>query len=231
MTLKVFVNYILVKIRIRHILPNYFIKRVKVNDCKEQLVRIDTNPQITFDDRMHKPVYLRETVYKKIKLLIDDVEKDGYSIKLYDAYRSFDDQMNSWNKRIEETKKEFPNCSEDEIIRKTSLKVSNVQDKENVGGHQTGGAIDITLIKDGKEIDMGTKYEEYSQKTLTHNKLINETQKSNRFYLKKKLEKYDFNNFPAEWWHYSYGDKMWAAYKGKKTCIYGYIEPNDIKKE
>ena len=39
------------------------------------------------------------------------------------------------------------------------------------------------------------------------------------------MKKLDFVNFPAEWWHYCYGDRMWAAYKGKKECFYGYIEP------
>ena len=33
----------------------------------------------------------------------------------------------------------------------------------------------------------------------------------------------DFVNFPGEWWHFCYGDKMWAAYKNKKECKYGYI--------
>lgn len=27
-----------------------------------------------------------------------------------------------------------------------------------VAGHATGGAIDLTLMKDGKEVDMGTEY-------------------------------------------------------------------------
>ena len=72
---------------------------------------------------------------------------------------------------------------------------------------------------------MGTRYEEYTEKTVTHNKSITDFQRNNRFYLKNKLEKYGFQNFPAEWWHFSYGDKMWSAYKHKKSCIYGYIEP------
>ena len=37
-----------------------------------------------------------------------------------------------------------------------------------------------------------------------------------------KMQKLGFANFPAEWWHFCYGDKMWAAYKSKKTAFYGY---------
>ena len=161
-----------------------------------------------------------------LQRFIDDVKQDGYRIKLYDAYRSFKEQKESWEQRIKDTKAENPDLSDSEIEKITSLKVSNVTDKDNVGGHQTGGAIDITLVNsDGQELDMGTKYEEYSEKTHTNNKKITSQQKKNRRYMIEKLEKIGFNNFPAEWWHFSYGDKMWAAYKSKKKCMYGYIEP------
>lgn len=221
---KVFINYILVRLKIRSVLPVYYINRVKINECGEQLVRIDENTDIIIDKRMQKPVYLRKGVYDKLKLIIEDVKKDGYQVKLYDAYRTLEDQIKSWEERLEQTRREFPEYTEEQVIGATSLRVAKVEDINNVGGHQTGGAIDITLVKDGVELDMGTKYEEYNQRTITKNKLISKEQKDNRKYLKKKLEKRGFSNFPAEWWHYSYGDRMWAAYTNKKECIYGYIK-------
>ena len=221
---KIFVNYILVRLKIRNILPVYYINKVKINECGEKLVRIDQNENIIIDKRMEKPVYLREGVYNKLKNVIDEVKKDGYTVKLYDAYRTLDEQIRSWNERLEQTRKEFPNYTEEQVIGATSLRVAKVEDLNNVGGHQTGGAIDITLVENGVELDMGTKYEEYNKKTITKNKLLTKKQKSNREYLRKKLEKEGFSNFPAEWWHYSYGDRMWAAYKFKKDCIYGYVE-------
>ena len=30
-----------------------------------------------------------------------------------------------------------------------------------------------------------------------------------------------FINYPLEWWHFCYGDKMYAAYKFEKKAIYG----------
>ncbi|HAE24988.1 MAG TPA: hypothetical protein DCG33_06580 [Prevotellaceae bacterium] len=32
-----------------------------------------------------------------------------------------------------------------------------------------------------------------------------------------------FANYPAEWWHFCYGDKMWAAYNNKKTAFYDVL--------
>lgn len=41
------------------------------------------------------------------------------------------------------------------------------------------------------------------------------------------MEKAGFQNYPFEWWHYCYGDRMWAAYSGKKTCFYGMPKQNE----
>ena len=37
-----------------------------------------------------------------------------------------------------------------------------------------------------------------------------------------------FVNYPAEWWHYCYGDKMWAAYSHEKYAIFGKVSSDRI---
>ena len=37
------------------------------------------------------------------------------------------------------------------------------------------------------------------------------------------MQRAGFVNYPAEWWHFSYGDKMWAAYSHKEYAIYGDV--------
>lgn len=222
MEYKVWYNYFLFRLGIRKILPKKIIGRVKVIENNEPLVTVDDKLFI-IDKRMKKPVYLRKCVYEKLCTLSEWIKKDGYKIKLYDAYRSLDNQISSWNKRLEETKKMYPDASLEEVTRITNLKVANPTN--GVGGHQTGGAIDITLVdSNNKELDMGSKYEEHIEQTKTYSKKLNDIQSKNRNYLLEKMKKLDFVNFPSEWWHYSYGDKMWAAYNNKKTCFYGYVE-------
>ena len=48
----------------------------------------------------------------------------------------------------------YPDRSDEEIYKMTCQFVAPVK----VAGHPTGGAIDLTLLKDGKEQDMGTAY-------------------------------------------------------------------------
>ena len=223
---KVWINYFLFRLNIRKILPNKFIKSVEINECNENLEQLDIYKyNIILDSRMKAPVYLRKTVCEKIYSLAKSLEKENLRIKLYDAYRSLEEQEESWKKRLEQTKKEHPDLNQEDIERLTKLKVANPTDSKNVGGHQTGGAIDISLTDlNGVELDMGTKYEEYNEKTKTYSKNIKEECIKNRKMLLKKMKELDFVNFPAEWWHFCYGDKMWAAYKCKKKAIYGYIE-------
>ncbi|MEK6914663.1 MAG: hypothetical protein AABW83_03360 [Nanoarchaeota archaeon] len=35
------------------------------------------------------------------------------------------------------------------------------------------------------------------------------------------MTKSGFTNYPGEWWHWSYGDRIWAHYNNKKYAIYG----------
>ena len=90
--------------------------------------------------------------------------------------------------------------------------------------HQYGGAVDVTLIDaQGNRLDMGTALTDYGKKVHTENSLITEGQRQNRKLLYKAMTDAGFVNYPLEWWHYSYGDRMWAAYTLKSECFYGPI--------
>lgn len=38
------------------------------------------------------------------------------------------------------------------------------------------------------------------------------------------MKKEDFVWYPGEWWHYCFGDRMWAVYSNQIECFYGPIE-------
>ncbi len=148
---------------------------------------------------------------------------EGIYLKIYDAYRPLEKQKEAWKRVFKETRKEKHGLSEEEIKRLTRLKVADTSFGE-YGGHQTGGAIDITLCnKEHQELEMGTKVAEYNEKTKTKNSFLSEEARRNRKLLGEVMIAAGFKNFPGEWWHFSYGDKLWAAYSGKNICFYGFI--------
>ena len=53
---------------------------------------------------------------------------------------------------------------------------------------------------------------------------INEDQKQNRKILREAMERAGFVWYPGEWWHYCYGDRMWAVYTNRQECFYGPIQ-------
>ena len=75
----------------------------------------------------------------------------------------------------------------------------------------------------GKELFLGTEAHEFSDKTPINSKNIAESDKIKREILCNAMLKAGFINYPAEWWHYSFGDKLWAAYSRKTKAFYGQV--------
>jgi D-alanyl-D-alanine dipeptidase len=95
--------------------------------------------------------------------------------------------------------------------------------------HSTGGALDVCLSdKDGKLVEMGStvdQMDETSSPDFFAN--INNAEaiiwNSRRNLLKEIMTKFGFAQHPNEWWHFSYGDQLWAWKNNKANAIYGII--------
>lgn len=212
MKFKVYINTILFYLGIRDILPRDIINEIKEIENNEILIDISQNSKFFFSELLKRPVYLRQEVYERLsKALL--LLPGGIFLKIYDGYRTLEEQKKNWNREFEKIKDE----------RLTRLRTANPYE-DGYGGHQTGGAIDISLCdKNGNDLEMGTKVGEYNEKTKTKNCYLSLEEKRNRKILIDVLLLVGFKNYPVEWWHFCYGDRMWAAYSKKKTCFYGFV--------
>ena len=114
-------------------------------------------------------------------------------------------------------KKKHPVWTRERLKKETDKFVAPI---EIVPPHSTGGTVDLTVIgRNGKPLDMGTKLDAFNEKSHTDSKKISVKAVANRKILIKAMSKAGFVNYPAEWWHWSYGDRYWAAVK-KKPSIY-----------
>ena len=92
-------------------------------------------------------------------------------------------------------------------------------------GHQSGAAIDISLANDkGEEYDMGGFVRQFDDTAEFDSLNLSKKAQENRLILKKTLESVGFVNYPSEWWHYSFGDRLWAKLTGSKIAIFGKLE-------
>ena len=46
---------------------------------------------------------------------------------------------------------------------------------------------------------------------------------TNEELVRAALEKVGMVNYPAEWWHYSFGDRLWARLTGSKLAVFAKL--------
>lgn len=217
MSIRIIYNYVLVRLGIRHILPSYYIRRTIVEECGEPIVKLSDDSAIL--SAGGQPLFGRKSVITKLEKIADRLAKHGMNLLVYELYRSVDRQEQMRQEQMIALKSEYTELSEDEIRKMTDKRVSAVG-----GGHQTGGAVDLTICQsDGTTLDMGTDYLEFNKHTETYSNSLTQQQIENRKLLNQMMTEEGFVNYPAEWWHFSYGDKMWAAYSNKKVAFYDII--------
>lgn len=215
------IRYILWFLSFREILSRSTINSVKIIENNDPLVKIIPTERLTvYSENENISPIVRKSVLDKLHKASLDIPS-GYSLMIIEAFRSPEIQQEKWNKRFKEVSIQNPNLSKEELFRITRLGVASPTGE---GPHQTGGAVDVTLTLNGKKLDMGTEWLEFNAKTPTNSKEITNDQMSNRKVLLNVMKKYGFVNYPGEWWHYSYGDRMWAAYLRKRVCHYGPIQ-------
>ena len=78
-----------------------------------------------------------------------------------------------------------------------------------VSGHSRGATVDLTMMQcdahDGhcKPLDMGTHFDLFDSRAHTDSPEATATQHANRERLLHAMAAQGFENYPAEWWHYT----------------------------
>lgn len=218
-----YINYFLYKIGIKDHISRSCVGRVHIKECYEPLVDLVEHKKIIIDEStVEHPILLRKSVAHKIHKIANKLPEDVY-LKIYSTYRSRITIYNNWKEIVDNIAKENPSMGRAEILKLASFKATN---PKSLGGHETGGAVDVALCDaNGNEFDYGTKYHEKSPANKTKSKHILKEHKENRKQLLKVMKSQGFINYPYEWWHFSYGDANWAAYKCKRFgAIYDAAE-------
>ena len=163
---------------------------------------------------------------------------NDYGLILYDSWRPIEVQAYMFYFSFkEECKKRGLNVSSNEMISYPDI-INEVEkfwaypsfDKNCPPPHSTGGAIDIAIVdKNGNLIDMGCEIDNmhesaspefYKNVNSEEAKVWNER----RSILNEVMLRFGFVQHPNEWWHFSYGDQLWAWKKKNQNAIYGKID-------
>jgi zinc D-Ala-D-Ala dipeptidase len=129
--------------------------------------------------------FLRLPAASALQKVQEELNNIGLGLKIYDAYRPYAVTVKFWELVKDERYVEHP---------------------KNVSGHNRGVAVDLTIIDDktGKETNMGTGFDNFSDTAHHSFTSISQAIRENRRLLKTLMEKYGFRSYNEEWWHYSW---------------------------
>lgn len=98
--------------------------------------------------------------------------------------------------------------------------------------HSTGAALDVTLLDgSGEPVDMGSPIDECSPRSFPDYFAMGEgageplaaVWDDRRRLLAEVMAHAEFVRHPNEWWHFSWGDQLWAWTTGQAQAHYGRI--------
>lgn len=170
----------------------------------------------------HSPYYLRETVISNLIQAQNYLQftNPHWYIQIFDAYRPVAIQQFMVDYSFREalanrglTAAEL-SPQQLEAVWEAVYEIWAVPslDMNTPPPHSTGAAVDITLVNDtGEIVDMGSPIDEMSERSHP-DYYINSHQSyhTHRQLLYNVMLKAGFQRNPKEWWHFSFGDQMWA---------------------
>lgn len=189
------------------------------------LDEIDTNIRSEYrrTDSDLKSILVRESVLNKLQSVQTQLEHYDANMQLLvvEGYRRLIYQEKYYLKELLTQFQTNSSFDFEFLLERTHQLVA----LPSIAGHPTGGAIDLTIAHQGKEIDMGSKIAEFSFPELlpTYSSLVTPEQTKWRIMLHDLMVAEGFAPFYGEWWHFSYGDREWATFYDKPEAIYSPI--------
>ena len=139
-----------------------------------------TNQQIySFPD-----AWLRYGTVKKLMQVQEELRQQGYSLKIWDAFRPASAQFKLWAVCPDPTYVANPN--------------------KGFSSHSRGNTVDITLVNaDGTELMMPTGFDDFSKLADRDYSDCSQTAAENALLLEQLMIHYGFKPYSGEWWHFS----------------------------
>lgn len=148
-----------------------------------------------------------------------------YRFKIWDGYRPRSVQNAIYDAHWKATAAKYPDWNNEQIALAVGVFVTKATSKERIPLHATGGAVDLTLIDDkGNELDMGTAFDHFGPEAASMFFEEEEsTVRANRRLLREAMINAGFRHDDDEWWHYDYGNQIWAKFLNQPHALYGEV--------
>lgn len=180
----------------------------------------------------------RKTIAEKLRKVNKKLKDVGIELFVFDAFRPLAVQNYFYYQWIPQyLRLVYPEKDEAWIKEEVnSYWARGARDKEeilaSIPPHSTGAAVDLTLCfrETGHLLEMGSIFDDITERS--HATYFENCQdrksftiveaRKNRRLLYHLMRAEEFVQHPKEWWHFSYGDQMWALIDRQPSAFYGY---------
>lgn len=127
--------------------------------------------------------FLRLPAAMALQKAQQELNDKGLGLKIFDAYRPYSVTVKFW-----------------ELVKDERY----VANPSRGSGHNRGIAVDLTIIdrRTGKELDMGTGFDNFTDTAHSNFTSLPEAVLQNRRLLRTTMEKHGFKVLDTEWWHF-----------------------------
>jgi len=181
--------------------------------------------------------HVRLGVYERLLQAAQQLPS-GLRLVVLDGWRPFSVQQHLYDTLLNLMEHSLPQMSNEQLQAQARNLVSPPSTAVTAPSpHLTGGSVDITLAdRYGHLLEMGTRFDEASPLSFTasfenRNDLSAAEQEArdNRRLLYNIMTDAGFTNLPSEWWHFDYGNQLWAWCSGNSQAIYGTTHPESLE--
>ena len=143
---------------------------------------------------------------RALKAAATELAVQGYRLKVFDAYRPVAAvrQFILWGIEDQDVRMKpyfYPTLEKQELFARGYI--------ARQSSHSRGSAIDLTLLdmRTGKEVDMGSPFDLFSEISHPDCRDITDEQYENRMLLQQAMVRNGFAPLDCEWWHFCLKDE------------------------
>ena len=149
---------------------------------------------------------LTKEAARALKAAAGELLVQGYRLKVFDAYRPACAVKHFvlWGIEDQDIRMKpyfYPTLEKQELFSRGYIAKQS--------SHSRGSAVDLTLLdmQTGKELDMGSPFDLFSEISHPDYRGISEEQYENRMILRRVMLRCGFRPIDCEWWHFSLRDE------------------------
>lgn len=164
-------------------------------------------------------VYLRASVTLRLEQAANSLP-EPYMLVIRAGHRPIEVQKQVLHEVLQDYLAAHPHRRHAEALEHARMYVSDPDIK--LPPHVCGAAVDVDMYDPIQQryVDFGSVMNEDSDISHLHSPKITSQQTEYRLMLLQAMLNAGFASYYAEWWHYSYGDEIWAWFYRHSACLY-----------